>query len=256
MTLEAWVNRTGTNTGWRDVVYKGNDNYYLEASTSTGVPGIGISIGSTHTEAFGASVLPLNTWTFLAATYDGITLRFFVNGTQVSSQPASGALVTSTNPLQIGGDSVYGQFFSGLIDEVRIYNVALTPAQIQADMAAPIGPSPVVSLSTSNLTFSTQAVGTSSAPQTVTLSNIGSQPLNVTNVTVSGAQALEFAQTNNCIGTISASSSCTISVVFTPQSGGSRNATVLIASNAPGSPHTIAVTGTGTDSRFHRAYLC
>jgi hypothetical protein len=50
-----------------------------------------------------------------------------------------GSLATSTNPLQIGGDSIYGQYFAGLIDEVRVYNVALTAAQIQADMAAPIG---------------------------------------------------------------------------------------------------------------------
>jgi hypothetical protein len=75
-----------------------------------------------------------------------------VNGAQVSSKPQSGALVTSTNPLQIGGDSLYGQFFSGMIDEVRIYSVTLTPAQIQADMVAPIGASPAVNLSTSSLT--------------------------------------------------------------------------------------------------------
>ena len=46
--------------------------------------------------------------------------------------------MTSTNPLQIGGDSIYGQFFQGTIDEVRVYNVALTAAQIQADMNTPI----------------------------------------------------------------------------------------------------------------------
>src|SRR6202042_2341545 len=49
-----------------------------------------------------------------------------------------GAISTSTNPLQIGGDSVYGQFFAGLIDNVRIYNVALTAAQIQADQTTSV----------------------------------------------------------------------------------------------------------------------
>jgi hypothetical protein len=43
--------------------------------------------------------------------------------------------VTSTNPLQIGGDSIYGQYFRGKLDEIRVYNVALTPSQIQADMS-------------------------------------------------------------------------------------------------------------------------
>ena len=85
-------------------------------------------------------MLPLNTWTHLAATYDGATLRFYVNGVQVSSLAQTGSIVTSSNPLQIGGDSIYGQYFEGTIDEVRVYNVALTAAQIQADMNTPIAP--------------------------------------------------------------------------------------------------------------------
>ena len=45
------------------------------------------------------------------------TLRLYVNGTQVASTAHTGSITTSTNPLQIGGDSIYGQFFAGLIDE-------------------------------------------------------------------------------------------------------------------------------------------
>ena len=55
------------------------------------------------------------------------------------ASPATGSILTSTNPLQIGSDSIYGQYFNGLIDEVRIYNTALTAAQIQTDMATAIG---------------------------------------------------------------------------------------------------------------------
>jgi hypothetical protein len=47
-------------------------------------------------------------------------------------------ITASSNPLQIGGDSLYGQFFNGVIDEARVYNTALTPAQIQADMSVGI----------------------------------------------------------------------------------------------------------------------
>jgi Concanavalin A-like lectin/glucanases superfamily len=61
-----------------------------------------------------------------------------VNGTQVSSSARSGSLATSNGPLSLGGDPLYGQYFSGRIDNVRIYNRALTPAQIQTDMATPI----------------------------------------------------------------------------------------------------------------------
>ena len=78
---------------------------------------------------------------YLVETYDGSTLRFYVNGAQVSSVARTGSILTSTNPLQIGSDSIYGQYFNGLIDEVRIYNTALSAAQIQTDMATPVEPS-------------------------------------------------------------------------------------------------------------------
>ncbi len=104
-------------------------------------------------------------WTHLAATYDGTTTRLYVNGTQVSSQAQTGAMAASTNPLQIGGDSLYGQFFQGTIDEVRIYNVALTAAQIQTDMNAPI--------SAVGATNDTQPP---TAPANLTATAISSQP--------------------------------------------------------------------------------
>jgi chitodextrinase len=139
MTLEAWVNPSAVSSAWRDLVYKGNDNYYLMATTDhSSLPGGGIIAGGTYAETFGTTILATNTWTHLATTYDGATLRLFVNGVQVSSVAKTGTILTSTNPLQLGGDSIYGQYFQGLIDEVRVYNVALTAAQIQADMNTPI----------------------------------------------------------------------------------------------------------------------
>ena len=142
MTLEAWVDPTTVDSNWRDVVYKGNDNYYLSAtSTNASLPDAGMIAGGTYADAFGTSTLPTNTWSFLTETYDGSTLRFYVNGTQVASTAHTGAIATSTNPLQIGGDSIYGQYFAGLIDNVRVYNTALTATQIQTDQTTPVTPS-------------------------------------------------------------------------------------------------------------------
>ena len=90
-------------------------------------------------DARGGASLPLNTWTHLAATYDGTTLRLYVNGGQVGSRAVASPLLTSTGVLRFGGNSVWGEFFAGRIDEVRLYNRALAVAEIQADMAAPIG---------------------------------------------------------------------------------------------------------------------
>ena len=61
-------------------------------------------------------------------------------GVQVSSSVVSGGITASGNPLQIGGDSIYGQYFQGTIDEVRVYNRALSQTEIQADMNVPVTP--------------------------------------------------------------------------------------------------------------------
>src|SRR4029077_9850703 len=143
-TLEAWVYPTTVNSAWRDVIYKGNDNYYLEGtSTTSSRPAAGAIFGGVYGEVYGTNALTANTWSHLAATYDGATMRLYVNGVQVASRAQTGAIATSTNPLQIGGDSIYGQYFAGRIDEVRVYNQALNQTEIQADMNTPVGsPSP------------------------------------------------------------------------------------------------------------------
>src|SRR6185503_12990490 len=133
------------------------------------------------------------------------------------SSALPGTIVTSANPLEIGGDSVFGQFFVGLIDEVRVYNVARTPSQIQSDMNTPVGSSvPIVSLSTTAIDFGQQAEGVTSAEQDVTLTNIGGAPLSIAAVTVTGPNAADFAQTNSCGASVPGGGSCTIAVRFTP----------------------------------------
>ena len=99
MTLEAWVNPATESGWWRDVVYKGNDNYYLMATSGQG----GLPAGRVGvSRVYGASLLPTNTWTHLAVTYDKAALRLYVNGVQASSVAYTGDIVTSANPLQIG----------------------------------------------------------------------------------------------------------------------------------------------------------
>src|SRR2546421_8014634 len=85
-----------------------------------------------------ATPLPVNAWTHLAVTYDGTTLSLFRNGVLVASRPGSGpvaaapgAVASSTSTLQIGA-SQFGEYFNGLIDEVRVYDRALSPSDVQA----------------------------------------------------------------------------------------------------------------------------
>ncbi|MBZ5676611.1 MAG: fibronectin type III domain-containing protein [Acidobacteriia bacterium] len=250
MTLEAWVNPSTVSSAMRDVIYKSNDNYYLEATTNhTGLPGGGGTFGATDVAAYGTAPLAVNSWTHLAITYDGAALSLYVNGLQVATLAQSGTIATSTNPLQIGGDTNLGQFFSGVIDEVRLYRVALTQAQILSDMNTALGGTgslPIVNLSTSSLSFGNQGVGTSSGAQPVTLTNVGGANLAINSIGLSGGNTADFSQTNNCPATLAATNFCTINVTFAPTTTGSRNSSVVINDNASGSPHTITLSGTGT----------
>jgi hypothetical protein len=139
MTMEAWVNPSATVTDdWQAVIYKGHDAYLLGTNAKTGLPIGGGIMGTTAVLASGVAVLPLNTWTHLATTYDGAAVRLYVNGTEVSSRPATGPLRESTTPLEIGGSMADGGTFAGLIDDIRLYATALTSAQIQTDMNTPV----------------------------------------------------------------------------------------------------------------------
>jgi hypothetical protein len=139
LTLEAWIN-PAVGTAWRTVVLKENATglaYALYSANNASRPA-----GFVHTNADwglnGTSAVALSVWTHLALTFDGTTLRMFVNGVQASSTSVAGATVMTNGPLRIGGNAVWGEYFKGLIDEVRIYNRALTAAEIQTDMATPI----------------------------------------------------------------------------------------------------------------------
>jgi hypothetical protein len=80
----------------------------------------------------------VDTWTYVAVTYDGSVLRLYVNGRDVASREVPEALQHSTLPLWIGGNQPYGEHFDGVIDELRIYARALTTAELDADGMTPI----------------------------------------------------------------------------------------------------------------------
>ena len=105
-------------------------------------------------------------------------------------------------------------------------------------------PSPNVGLSASSLNFGNQNVGTTSAPQTVTLTNTGNETLSVSGVSLTGTNSKDFAETNNC-GQLTPNTTCTISVTFTPSISGTETANVSITDAAANSPQTVSVTGVG-----------
>ena len=147
-TLEAWVYPTAPQES--AVMIKeslGQGNYYLQTypgSSGSPIPSFGINVDGTSTHHVALNDLPLNTWSHLAAVWDGSNTYVYVNGSLVGTQPTTGLLSTSTEPLRIGGSTILpgdgGGFFQGRIDEVRIYNRALSVNNIRNDMNKPSNP--------------------------------------------------------------------------------------------------------------------
>jgi glucose/arabinose dehydrogenase len=147
MTLEAWVYPTTTLSNWKAILQKESDAYFLNGNTSNDKVGVGGTFaGSCCTVLESPGALPANQWTHVAGTYDGAQLRLYLNGTQVASQARTGSLQVTGSPLRIGGNTYSTEFFPGRIDEVRVYNRALSQSEIQTDMNTPL-PEPGVGLS-------------------------------------------------------------------------------------------------------------
>ena len=134
-TLETWVYVTTTTI--HSLVRKDGDyNLYLNPggllSCDVWPGGLGTAALTTTTTA---TALVVNHWYHVAATWNGTATKLYLNGVDVTgtSTPRTGA---ANSPLQLGGSATYGQYLTGRLDEVRIYNAALTPAQVQADMTS------------------------------------------------------------------------------------------------------------------------
>jgi hypothetical protein len=89
-------------------------------------------------------------------------------------------------------------------------------------------------------------VGTPSNATPVTITNIGSADATISGISIAGANAAEFTQTNTCGATLEPNDSCTVSVIFTPTTAGKQSATLSIADNATGSPQSVALVGNET----------
>lgn len=107
------------------------------------------------------------------------------------------------------------------------------------------------SLSTSALTYSSQSVGTPTSAQMVTLNSTGTATLVLSGITITGTNAADFSQTNNCGTSVTAGANCAINVIFTPSAAGSRTAMLTVtdnSNNVSGTTQTVTLAGTGAAS--------
>jgi subtilase family serine protease len=148
-----------------------------------------------------------------------------------------GVLSTSNSAYQPAYAATTGWDFATGIGTVNAYNLVGTAVAIV---------SPVAKLSAGNLVFGTQLFNTSSAKQSLTLSNVGKNPLVISSLKIAGGNASDFSLSQNCPSSLAAGAACTLSVTFKPTAVGTRNSSIVVTDNAQGSPQSVSLTGSGT----------
>jgi hypothetical protein len=142
-SMAAWVNPAASTTNFKSVMVKNYSHFFYASSKGycgNGVVLAGFVGSGTRNNVCDRNPLPVNAWTHLAATNDGSVLRLYRNGVMTSSAAVTGAPVASTGTLQLGA-SRYGESFNGKLDDARVYNRALSAAEVLAlfNAAAPTG---------------------------------------------------------------------------------------------------------------------
>ena len=185
--------------------------------------------------------------TYWATAGQGFTVQYdtpsnaYQNGPTVTS-PGTGTWTTAT--VQLTGAQFNEAQNGGADLRLNVTN-ASAPLIVQSITMSTTNPSgPVLSASPTSLSFGSEAVGSATAAQTVTVSNTGTATATLSSVST----AAPFAETNTCGTSLAAGASCTASVTFKPTASGAASGTLSIASNAPGSPLTVALSGTGTST--------
>jgi parallel beta-helix repeat protein len=201
-------------------------------------------------------------------TYSPTTLAF---GNQPVSSTSASQTVTvfgGGSPIQISSVSITGDYVQTnscvglpIAAPECLVNVSFSPTATGSRPGTMVintnlgsfnvtmsgtGIAPQATLSTTNVTFPNQLVNTSSAPQTITLSNTGTAALQVTSISVVGAGGSGsngFAQTNNCGSSLAPGANCAISVTFTPAALGGLSAVLTVNSNAPSVVANLSGTG-------------
>jgi Astacin (Peptidase family M12A)/Abnormal spindle-like microcephaly-assoc'd, ASPM-SPD-2-Hydin len=242
----------GTNTGW---TFTG---FQFDLTGTTNPQNLTINDEELVTADFNTTTAPLAVTSLSppSASSGGAGFTLTINGTGF------------TNKSQV---VVNGFFRASTFVSSTQLQVAMTPADLTTPGAFPIavenfptgvtcgtgqnvpfvpktffvltgtgGGTPTVTLTPASLTFTAQAIGTTSAAKTVTVKNTGSGVLS-SSIVVSG----DYAQTNNC-SSLAAGASCTVSVTFTPTVAGSIKGALTVTDNAANSPQVVGITGTAS----------
>ena len=241
----------------------GNTSATLQiASVSPGLPALVASV-----PLFGVSISGV-------ATFSPTSLTFPATPVRTASAPLTVTVANTGNgPMGVGPISLDSPIFAetnncaavlaagancaiqvtyrpisaGALQQGSMVVMNTAPgANVFVDLLGTAITAPGITLCPTSLAFGNQAVGTSSSPQTVTISNTGTSNLSLNTIAASG----NFAQSNTCGLPVALppATACNVSVTFTPAAAGTRTGTLSITDNAASSPQTVALNGKGSSA--------
>jgi hypothetical protein len=133
LTITAWIKPHAYPDYWPKIAGKGDGNtssYWLGFTGGSVILTLGNGAG--YCEAYHPFVL--DEWAYVAATWDGTTMHIYINGKDEEDTNYTGTLTPNEHPLIIGSrDNGYNDYFNGTIDEVKIYNRALSGDEIREE---------------------------------------------------------------------------------------------------------------------------
>ncbi len=140
VTVAAWVKWTDAGDTWLCILANGQqngpwENYGLFVNRSSRFAYFTLSLNDTHTPNQTANnTIEAGRWQHLCGTWDGAAARIYVDGKLLLEQPRTGTLTSPRMPLRLGHRNGSPHYFSGTLDEVAVFNQALTQAEIQKVM--------------------------------------------------------------------------------------------------------------------------
>jgi sugar lactone lactonase YvrE len=218
------------------------------ALTGTGIgPAVSLSPGSLN---FGIQLLTTtsaaqNITVSSSGTASLTITAINIAGSNSSDFNQSNNCPLSPNTLAAGASCQVSATFSPAASGPRKSAIKISDSSGDSHFILLTGDGTAVGLSPASLSFPSQSVGTSGTPQTVTLSNLGSSPMNIWQMALQGPNAADFSKSSTCGNTLAAGSNCGITVTFTPSAAGTRSARLLISDDGGGSPQSVSLSGTG-----------
>ncbi len=234
VTLSAWVKPTSTATTQYIIDHRtGTTNDLFLMITSTGLYEVGVNSGSFHGATYAVPSSDWGTWVHLAGTYDGTTWRLYRDGTLVASSTSSTGAISPNGNWGVGGAASGNnskRYFTGSIDNVRIYNTAISANAVGGLMvqppiiatAASASPNSVSDATTSlsvlgaddagaaSLAYTWTVMGT--PPAAVGFSANGTNAAQHTTATFTQAGIYNIAATATNIGNLTVTSIVTVTV--------------------------------------------